>query len=210
MSGVLASGAKSRYAVGLTSRRRSTCFWPEPASPFGRAMAVSSSSHSSSTAAAMSTLEDLEQQVRSETRTASAATGVNILLPQHFVSIVRGRPHVRNTGVSRECKIEMLTRNPPGNGGPAAVFGCRAVGWFDAREVALLNTGRRILSWKRKGKHADYEPVALYNCNLSALRICLIALKADLHPEPSWPALQERCQNNPQIPFQILVKHRSK
>ncbi|MBP7945672.1 MAG: hypothetical protein KA191_06330 [Verrucomicrobia bacterium] len=50
----------------------------------------------------------------------------------------------------------------------------------------------------------------LYNCNLSALRICLIALKADLHPEPSWPALQERCQNNPQIPFQILVKHRSK
>ena len=48
------------------------------------------------------------------------------------------------------------------------------------------------------------------NCNLSALRICLIALKADLHPEPSWPALQERCQNNPQIPFQILVKHRSK
>ena len=48
------------------------------------------------------------------------------------------------------------------------------------------------------------------NCNLSALRICLIALKADLHPEASWPALQERCQNNPQIPFQILVKRRSK
>jgi len=38
----------------------------------------------------------------------------------------------------------------------------------------------------------------------------LIAFKADLHPEASWPALQERCQNNPQIPFQILVKHRSK
>lgn len=48
------------------------------------------------------------------------------------------------------------------------------------------------------------------NCNLSALRVCLVALKADLHPEPSWPELQERCQHNPQIPFQTLVKHRSK
>jgi hypothetical protein len=48
------------------------------------------------------------------------------------------------------------------------------------------------------------------NCNLSALRVCLVALKADLHQEPSWPELQERCQHNPQIPFLALVKHRSK
>ena len=48
------------------------------------------------------------------------------------------------------------------------------------------------------------------NCNLSALRVCLVALKADLHSESSWPELQERCQHNPQIPFQALVKHRSK
>ena len=48
------------------------------------------------------------------------------------------------------------------------------------------------------------------NGNLSARRVGLVALKADLHPEPSWPALQERCQHNPQIPFQALVKHRSK
>lgn len=48
------------------------------------------------------------------------------------------------------------------------------------------------------------------NCNLSALRVCLVALKAELHCEPSWPELQERCQHNPQIPFQALVKHRSK
>ena len=48
------------------------------------------------------------------------------------------------------------------------------------------------------------------NCNLSALRVCLVAIKADLHPEPSWPELQERCQHNLQIPFQALVKHRSK
>lgn len=48
------------------------------------------------------------------------------------------------------------------------------------------------------------------NCNLSALRVCLVALKAQLHPEPSWPALQERCQHNPAIPFQALVKHRPK
>lgn len=48
------------------------------------------------------------------------------------------------------------------------------------------------------------------NCNLSALRVCLVVLKADLHPEPSWPQLQERCQHDPHIPFQALVKHRSK
>jgi hypothetical protein len=46
------------------------------------------------------------------------------------------------------------------------------------------------------------------NCNLSARRVCLVALKAELHPEPSWPALQERCQHHPRI--QALVKHRSK
>lgn len=48
------------------------------------------------------------------------------------------------------------------------------------------------------------------NCNLSALRICLVALKADLHPQPSWPELQERCQHNPSVPFHALVNHRSK
>ena len=48
------------------------------------------------------------------------------------------------------------------------------------------------------------------NCNLSALRVCLVTLKANLHPEPSWPELQERCQHNPQIPFHALMKHRPK
>ena len=48
------------------------------------------------------------------------------------------------------------------------------------------------------------------NCNLSALRVGLVALKADLHADSSWPALQERCQHDPHIPFQALLKHRSK
>ncbi len=48
------------------------------------------------------------------------------------------------------------------------------------------------------------------NCNLSALRVCLVALKADLHPDPSWPELQERCQHDPQIPFRALLKHCAK
>lgn len=48
------------------------------------------------------------------------------------------------------------------------------------------------------------------NCALAALRICLLALKADLHPETSWPELQERSQHDPNIPFQALLKHRSK
>jgi hypothetical protein len=48
------------------------------------------------------------------------------------------------------------------------------------------------------------------NCNLSALRVCLVALKADLHPDPSWPELQERCQHDPSIPLRALLKHRPK
>ena len=48
------------------------------------------------------------------------------------------------------------------------------------------------------------------NCALAALRVCLLALKADLHSESSWPELQERCQHNPRIPLQALLKHRSK
>ena len=44
------------------------------------------------------------------------------------------------------------------------------------------------------------------NCNLSALRVCLVAIKADLHPEPSWPELQERCQHDLRIPFQAPLQ----
>ncbi|HPW81135.1 MAG TPA: DUF4338 domain-containing protein [Verrucomicrobiota bacterium] len=73
--------------------------------------------------------------------------------------------------------------------------------------VALLDWGPA--TWKLADREEWIGWTPQLNCNLSALRICLIALKADLHPEASWPALQERCQNNPQIPFQILVKHRS-
>jgi hypothetical protein len=57
-----------------------------------------------------------------------------------------------------------------------------------------------------KTRSKDYR----LNCNLSALRVCLVALKADLHPDPSWPALQERCQHDPRIPLHALLKHRSK
>jgi hypothetical protein len=35
----------------------------------------------------------------------------------------------------------------------------------------------------------------------------LVALKADLYPQSSWPELQERCQRYPQIPYRALVKH---
>jgi len=48
------------------------------------------------------------------------------------------------------------------------------------------------------------------NCNLSALRVCLIAIKADLFPDQSWPDLQENCQHSPAIPLRALLKHRGK
>jgi hypothetical protein len=48
------------------------------------------------------------------------------------------------------------------------------------------------------------------NCNLAALRMCLLAIKADLYPDSSWPALQERCQDDSRLPLRALLKHRSK
>lgn len=57
---------------------------------------------------------------------------------------------------------------------------------------------------KARSKHYNL------NCNLAALRVCLIAIKADLHPDESWPSLQERCQHNLNIPLQALTKHRAK
>jgi len=112
---------------------------------------------SSRTSFGMKSSEDLERQLRSETQLASATNGPDVLLPQRFVSLVRGTTHVWNSGVSRECKVEILAKNAPGIEGPVAVFGCRARGWFDAREVALLNTGKRVLVWKREGKQAQID-----------------------------------------------------
>jgi hypothetical protein len=48
------------------------------------------------------------------------------------------------------------------------------------------------------------------NCALAGLRACLIAIKALLYPNESWPSLQERCMRNPTIAFQAIAKMRSK
>ncbi|MBM3883608.1 MAG: DUF4338 domain-containing protein, partial [Verrucomicrobia bacterium] len=70
--------------------------------------------------------------------------------------------------------------------------------------VALLDWG--LATWKL----ADREERIGWTPQQEAQRLGLVALQADLHPEPSWPELQERCQHDPQIPFRALVKHRSK
>ncbi|MBM3883546.1 MAG: DUF4338 domain-containing protein [Verrucomicrobia bacterium] len=70
--------------------------------------------------------------------------------------------------------------------------------------VALLDWGPA--TWKL----ADREEWIGWTPQQKAQRLGLVALKADLHPEPSWPELQERCQHDPQTPFRALVKHRSK
>ena len=43
------------------------------------------------------------------------------------------------------------------------------------------------------------------NCNLAALRVCLISLKARFYPDDSWPSMQEKSQHDPAIPFQMIV-----
>ena len=48
------------------------------------------------------------------------------------------------------------------------------------------------------------------NCTLAGLRVCLIVIKSLLHPDESWPALQERCQRYPDIAFNAVAKLRAK
>lgn len=103
----------------------------------------------------MRRLEELELQVRRETNDALAASDVNILEPKRFVSLVRGRPYVQNTGLMRECKIELFMRSELAVMGPVAIFGCRAAGWLDSYEVVLLRRAKRVLCWKRKGNRAE-------------------------------------------------------
>jgi hypothetical protein len=104
--------------------------------------------------AAILSLGDLERQLKEALRTEPAASGSDILLPQHFVSIVRGSTCARNIGVRRECRIEILTTGETGVDGPAAVFGSRGLGWLDTLEVVVLQAGRRLLMWRRRGKDA--------------------------------------------------------
>jgi hypothetical protein len=48
------------------------------------------------------------------------------------------------------------------------------------------------------------------NCALAGLRVCLIAIKANLYPHQSWPSIQERCQRDPTIAYQAVAKLRAK
>jgi len=44
------------------------------------------------------------------------------------------------------------------------------------------------------------------NCVLAGLRVCLIAIKANVYPDQCWPSIQERCQRDPGIAFQAITK----
>ena len=48
------------------------------------------------------------------------------------------------------------------------------------------------------------------NCALSGLRVCLIAIKASVHPNQLWPSIQERCYRDPTIAYQSVAKLGSK
>jgi hypothetical protein len=97
----------------------------------------------------------LERQLKDAIRPEAVTNGLDILLPHHFVSIVRGSANARNDGVRREFQVDILPKGEPGAGGPAAVFGSRGLRWLDTLEVVLLQAGRRTLIWKRRGKDAE-------------------------------------------------------
>jgi hypothetical protein len=106
---------------------------------------------------------------------------------------------------NEEPTIAFYTTSHPPTPGCARVFAELARGHWRGSE-SRNHWVRDACMREDKTRSKNYP----LNCNLSALRVCLVALKADLHPEPSWPELQERCQHNPSIPFHALVNHRSK
>lgn len=108
-------------------------------------------------------------------------------------------------GESEETSVAFYTTSHPPAPGSARLFGELARGHWGGCE-SRNHWVRDACMREDKTRSRNYN----INCNLSALRACLVALKADLHPEPSWPDLQERSQHNPNIPFQAIVKHRAK
>lgn len=103
----------------------------------------------------MNDLNELARRLRTEVRIDRPEAGPDLLDPRRFTSIVRGTTTVQNTGLRRECKIELLLAGASRLSGPAALFGCSGAGWLDTKEVAMLNTGQRILSWRRIGRRSE-------------------------------------------------------
>lgn len=56
--------------------------------------------------------------------------------------------------------------------------------------------------------HEDKTRSKNYNLNavLAGLRVCLITIKTICFPDDSWPAIQERCQNNPSLAYSAITK----
>ena len=48
------------------------------------------------------------------------------------------------------------------------------------------------------------------NCNLTTLRICALALKANFFTDQSWPETIETCQLSPKFAYNMVSNHRSK
>ena len=48
------------------------------------------------------------------------------------------------------------------------------------------------------------------NANLATLRVAVLALRAWLLPDPSWPQIIEPSQFDPSFPYQLVVHHRPK
>jgi hypothetical protein len=104
-----------------------------------------------------------------------------------------------------EPTLSFYTSSHPPRPGCAPYFARLARGHWggcESRNHWVRDASKREDKTRSKNYHL--------NCNLSALRVCLVAIKADLHPDSSWPELQESCQYDPHVPFQTILKHRSK
>jgi hypothetical protein len=106
---------------------------------------------------------------------------------------------------NEEPTIAFYTTSHPPAPGSARFFGELARGHWGGSE-SRNHWVRDACMREDKTRSKNFN----LNCTLSALRVCLVALKALLHPDPSWPDLQERAQHDPSIPFQALIKHRPK
>lgn len=97
-----------------------------------------------------------------------------------------------------------ITTHPPGEG-CAQRFARLARGHWGGSEIRNHWVRDHCMREDRT-RSKNYN----LNCALTGLRLCLILIKSLLYPDESWPALQERCQRYPDIPYRAVAKLKAK
>lgn len=111
----------------------------------------------------------------------------------------------RSHDPTETAQVAFFTTSHPPQKGSAKVFAALARGHWAGCEIRNHWVRDHCMREdKTRSKNVNL------NCALAGLRACLITIKAQLFPNDSWPAIQERCQRDPSIAFHAIAKLRAK